>query len=426
MSILSLYRCFTRLCAPVFERILIKRAKIGKEDPARLDERRGIASSLTRPDGQLFWLHAASVGEAQSALVLINRLLTAYPQSYVLVTSGTVTSATLMGKKLPERAFHQYIPLDHPAWVARFLDFWRPDFAIWMESELWPNLLQGVRERAIPAALVNARMSDRSYKRWKKMRGGIGQLLGAFSIIIAQNELDAVRFSALGAVNVHTSGNLKYSAAPLPYDAAALEVLSTEIGSRPVWVYASTHAGEEALACRVHTVLRAKYPQLLTIVVPRHPERRNEIEAVCVDSGLQIRLRSRGDGIHGASIYIADTLGELGLFYRIAPISLIGRSFSDDGGGGHNPIEAAQLGSAVLSGPDFMYQKELFEEMLAHEAALVLQDEAALVAALDKLLSDADALAKLQRNGAAFVESKARIVDDVETCLYPLINKAFS
>jgi 3-deoxy-D-manno-octulosonic-acid transferase len=422
MSVLSLYRGITRVCAPLFERILLKRADNGKEDTARLNERRGIAS-IKRPDGVLFWLHAASVGEAQSALILINRLLNTYPDAHILVTSGTVTSAELMGKKLPARAFHHYVPLDHPEWVDRFLDFWRPNFAFWMESELWPNLVNGLKVRRIPSVLINARMSDRSYKRWKLLGGMASLLIAAFDVVFAQTASDADRYSKLGALEVYNGGNVKYSAAPLPYDENDLASLEAVIAGRPIWLYASTHAGEEALACRVHAALKARYPELLTIIVPRHPERRDLIKHECRTSGLAASLRSRG-AMPDRDIYIADTLGELGLFYRLAPISLIGRSFSDDGGGGHNPIEAAQLGSAVLTGPRYMYQREIFDEMLEFDAALVAQDESDLISKLDALLADTERLSALQNNGTAFVESKARIIDDIEARLYPLINKA--
>lgn len=423
---LRAYIVLTFLLGWVFDFLLQRRARRGREDLSCLDERRGLAG-LARPSGRLIWLHAASVGESQSALRLIDDLLARYPQAHVLVTTGTVTSARLMGKKLPARAVHQYYPLDRADWTAQFLAHWRPDFALFMESELWPNMLHAVRQAAIPAALLNARLSARSAKRWRVFKGSAQHLLGAFQVIFAQTQGDAQAFESLGAKDVRVSGNIKYSALPLSYDRAAFSALEHAFQGRPLWLYASTHEGEEALACHVHKTLLQSFPDLLTLIVPRHPDRRSEIAATCTQAGLSYALRGDGHYVPEASdaVYIADTLGELGLFYRLAPLAVIGRSFSADGGGGHNPIEAAQLGAAVLSGAHVQYQQEIFDEMLASGAAQQLQKPEDLAPAVEALLRDPVALAQLQQKGAAFVAAKEDILHAVEVALWPLLDQCF-
>jgi 3-deoxy-D-manno-octulosonic-acid transferase len=405
---------------PFLRFLLARRIRKGKEDPARLPERIG-AAGLPRPPGPLLWLHAASVGEAQSALILLDALMARDPALHVLVTTGTVTSAALMQRRLPPCAFHQYAPLDHPAWIAAFLDHWRPDRVLWMESELWPNMLGAVRARGIPAALVNACLSPRSLRRWRRLPRAIGAILSTFTIILAQTDDDAQSFRTLGAQNVVVTDNLKYAAAPLPLDDKALAALLTAVGARPVWVYASTHEGEEDMACRLHKALAAHLPDLLTIIVPRHPNRSESIAATCAKHGLPAALRSTGAlPSKGDALYIADTLGELGLFYRIAPVACIGRSFSNDGGGGHNPIEAAQLGCAVIHGPHVQNEESLYSKMNEAGAALRLKDEKDFEGQLRRLLTDTRACDMLRERGAAFVLTKAQILPRVLAALTPL------
>lgn len=409
---------------PFLRFLLSRRARKGKEDPARLPERMGTPGH-PRPPGPLLWLHAASVGEAQSALILLDALLARDPALHVLVTTGTVSSAGLMTRRLPARALHQYAPLDHPAWVASFLDHWRPDHVLWMESELWPNMLAAIRARKIPAALVNARLSPRSVRRWQKLRGAIAELLSTFAVILAQTDEDAANFRSLGAPHVTVTDNLKYAAAPLPLDDAALPALFTAVGARPLWVYASTHDGEEDLACRLHKSLAAQLPDLLTIIVPRHPDRRAAIAETCTRHGLTARLRSTGGAPqNGDAVYIADTMGELGLFYRLAPVACIGRSFSNDGGGGHNPIEAAQLGCAVIHGPHIQNLQALFDEMNKAGAALRLSDEADFETQLRRLLTDSTTCDALRERGANFVMTKAQILNRVVGDLSPVLAAA--
>lgn len=422
---LRLYRRLTARSEKLLQKLLQKRLEQGKEDPARLWERMGMAKR-ERPQGPLTWLHAASVGEAQSALILIEHILKARPDMHILLTTGTRTSAESIGQKLPPGAFHQYLPLDHPVWVKRFMDHWRPDLALWMESELWPNLILEIKERGIMAALVNARLSDKSYARWKWFPKTAEALLETFSAVLAQTGPDYTRYRELGARWALVTDNLKYSARPLPADEDSLRLIAAKMAGRKNWVYASTHAGEEDMACRLHAILKNNWPDLLTVIVPRHPDRGEEIEALCRSQRLRAQRRSvdpAGGPEPDTDIYIADTMGELGLFYRIAPIACIGRSFSKDGGGGHNPLEAAQLGCAVLHGPNVQYQKEIYEEMQKADAVLSPGDERHFLTMLQDLLEKPEYLSHMQKKAGAFAATKTGVIGRVMEALKPMLEK---
>ncbi len=401
------------------------RMKKGKEDAARLQERMG-KTGVPRPEGTLVWLHAASVGEAQSALILIDAVLKEDEKLHMLVTTGTLTSAQFLAPKLPSRVIHQFYPLDHPAWVAQFLDHWKPNAALWMESELWPNMLMALQERKIPAALVNARLSGKSYQKWRLFGKIAKTLLDTFSLILAQTQRDQAYFEDLGAQNVTVTDNLKYSANPLPVSEEDLKKLSAALLGRPVWLYASTHEGEEYIACRIHQILRNKIPDLLTIIVPRHPDRRDDIIKTIESHRLSYTVRGAALALPGSedNVYLADTIGELGLFYRIAPVACIGRSFSRDGGGGHNPIEAVQLRCGVLHGPHVQFQQDIYNEMDREGAALRLSDEAHFRQTLQKLMTEEEALTELQEKGAAYAAGKTAVIDRVMEKLMPMLKKA--
>jgi 3-deoxy-D-manno-octulosonic-acid transferase len=421
-GLLTLYQSITRAGWPFLELLLKMRMRRGKEDPARLPERMG-SPSRARPQGRVVWVHAASVGEAQSAMILINAMGGLGENINVLVTTGTTTSATLMERRLPAFAFHQYVPLDHPVWVGNFLNHWKPDLALWMESELWPNTLLALKERNIPAVLINARLSDKSFRNWSYAKDAAQKVIGCFGLIFAQTEKDASHYRALGAKNVTVSDNIKYSAAPLPHDEIALSALKLSIGERRVWVYASTHAAEEALSCRVHKTLKEKIPDLLTIIVPRHPQRREEIAGVCFENGVKFTLRSNNTALPAIDddIYIVDTLGELGLFYTLCDIAMIGRSFSDDGGGGHNPVEAAQLGCAVITGPNNQYQRQIYDDMQDGGAVIQVGSEEELVGVLDGLFSNPEKLAQIKNQTENFTACKVHVIDRVLEHLSPFL-----
>ena len=335
--------------APALRLWLHLRLRRGKEIADRLAERRG-RERTSRPPGRLLWLHAASVGETVSILPVLAALEAQDPALTILVTTGTVTSAALLAQRVGARprVLHRFVPLDVPAWVGRFLDHWRPDAAGFVESELWPNLLAACRRRRIPLMLVNARLSARSHARWSRLPGFARHVLGGFSLIQAQTPADAERLSGLGAGRVTAPGDLKFAAPKLPVDPAALARLRIELDGRPVWLAASTHPGEEALVFDVHRRLAPAHPGLLTILVPRHPERGAKIAEEAGD--VAVTRRADGEGPPSQGVWLCDTLGEMGLWYRLAPIVFVGRSLLPPGGG-QNPLEPARLGCAIAVGP---------------------------------------------------------------------------
>ncbi len=350
--ILPLYAAAATFGSPVLRLMLARRLRRGRELAARLPERWGH-DPAPRPPGRLIWLHAASVGETMSVLPVLEAL--ARVPAQVLITTGTVTSAQLLDRRLPELGLdrfvrHRFVPLDVPAWAARFLDHWQPDVAGFVESEVWPNLIIACRRRAVPMVLVNARLSARSHAMWRRAPGLARCLFGAFDRVQAQSEADAARLRALGGRNVTAPGNLKYAAVELPADAAELARLRTLLVGRPVWLAASTHPGEEAIAAAVHAALVQHHPGLLTIVVPRHPERGAAIATELADQ----RIARRGlgeDPPPDAGLWIGDTLAELGLFIRLAGPVFVGKS--SGGAGRAEPAGTGPAGPACRRGPAY-------------------------------------------------------------------------
>ena len=416
-----LYRAATEPLAPLAIVYLNRRRRQGKEDPCRFRERRGIAGAA-RPKGALLWIHAASVGEATAVLALIERLLQARPTLEILVTTGTVTSAHLLESRLPARARHQFAPVDLPRWIARFLEHWRPDLAIWVESELWPNLILATHARGIPMALVNGRMSARSYARWQRWAGLIGPMLEAFAVCLAQDDEQAKRLQHLGAREVGTVGDLKAAAAALPVDGRQFEELGRQIYARPLWLAASTHTGEEEIAARVHHQVATAHPGLLTIIVPRHPARGDAIEAMLTARGLRVARRCRGEPITDQTdVYLADTIGELGLFYRLAGIAFVGGSLVAKVG--HNPFEAARLGCAVLHGPDTRNCTHMAAELTAAGAAETVSDANGLARAVSVLLNDQRLQAERAAAGKRVTAASSDILDTVLMRLAPWLDR---
>jgi 3-deoxy-D-manno-octulosonic-acid transferase len=376
---LRFYRSASRAAGPVIAwPLLAWRLNRGKENPARMAERHGHASR-PRPTGPLVWLHGASVGELLAVIPLIERICAM--NFAALVTSGTVSSAALAEQRLPPGAVHQFIPLDAPRFIGRFLDHWRPDLAVFIESDLWPNLILAGAERAIPLILINGRLSERSFSRWRRVPGVIAALLKRFDLCLTQSNADMQRYAQLGARHVSSVGNLKLDVPAPPVDQAALRKLKSIIGTRPVIAAASTHAGEEAAIISAHRRLRIKSPALLTIIAPRHPERGPGIAEAAKAAGFSVALRSRGEAPKpNVDIFVADTLGELGLIYRLAPIAFMGGSLASHGG--QNPIEAIRLGAAVVHGPNVWNFAEIYATLDAAHAAELIADEEALTACL--------------------------------------------
>ena len=349
MVLLFVYRIFIFLATPFILILLWYRRHKGKEDPVRHAERLG-RKLPPRPKGQLIWMHGASVGECLSMMPLINRILEKNPKCHIMVTSGTVTSAGLMQKRLPDRAFHVYVPVDMTGPCRRFVRHFRPDTVLWFESEFWPNLLSEIHRAKVPLVLLNGRISDRSFRRWQRFLWVIRPVLGLFTLVFGQTEEDARRLRVLGAPDAACVGNIKCAAPPAPYDEQVLADLLKKIGDRPCWVGGSTHPDEEAQMADVHKHLLEQFPDLLTISAPRHPERRDEIRAAFEKRGLRVAVRSTGDTITSQTqVYLADTLGEMGLIYRLAPIVFVGGSLIPFGG--QNMLEPMRLGRVVMIGP---------------------------------------------------------------------------
>ncbi len=381
---LRVYRKLSFAMVPLAPAVIKRRLKLGKEDPERVSERRGMSADI-RPSGPLVWIHGASVGEVLAAAALIEKLRALNLR--ILVTSGTVTSAAIVAKRFPPDVIHQYVPYNSPRYVARFLDHWRPSLALFIESDLWPNLILSSAARRLPMVLINGRMSHRSFPRWRRVSGTISALLGQFDICLAQSQVDAERFSALGSRNVLTTGNLKLDVPAPPADPAKLEKLMAVTRGRPIVLAASTHPGEEELLADAHRTLAGYFPQLLTVIVPRHPDRGELVARTIGATGLNVALRSREELPTAVTdIYVADTMGELGLFYRLAPIVFMGGSLVEHGG--QNPIEAVKLGASIVHGPHVFNFTDVYEALDAAGGARRADSPDALMKQLGRLLSD--------------------------------------
>ncbi len=403
---LKAWRLLTRLLSPLAPLLLRERAARGKEDWARLNERLGL-SGLPRPEGRLVWVHGASVGESLSALPLLQRLQQS-SNIHVLVTSGTVTSAAMMSQRLPAGAVHQFVPLDTPSAVTRFLDHWKPDVGLFVESDLWPNLLLAAKARGVRLALVNARISAASAERWRRARKSITALLSTFDLVLAQDEEIATRFTKLGARNVEAVGSLKADAPPLAADEEALAQLRQAIGDRPVLLAAQTHPGEDETVLPAHDLLRTEFPDLLTILVPRHTARGADLEMLC--GARHAVRRSTGDQITAeVAIYIADTMGEMGLFYRLAPFCFLGGTLVPLGG--HNALEPAQLHCAVLAGPHTQNAPRAFDAVLNAQGFGRIASSADLAREAARLLGDANAAREAGEAAARGAASQSGAVD---------------
>lgn len=388
---LRAYRMFSAAMTPFTPLLLARRLRRGKEHRLRLPERRGV-SVMARPPGPLVWLHGASVGELISVLPLIERLRAR--EVNVLVTSGTVSSSGLAEQRLPRDVIHQFVPLDVPMFVRRFLDHWQPDLALFVESDLWPNIMVETSRRGVPMMLINGRLSETSFKRWRYFPVTIGDLLGRLDLCLARTLADARRFSDLGAPRVVTTGDLKLDVPAPPADKTKLAELNAAIGGRPVISAASTHAGEETPVIDAHRRLRVNFPSLLTIIVPRHPERGAGVAEIARATGLKTKLRSRGEMPDATTdVYVADTVGELGIIYRLAPIVFVGGSLVRHGG--QNPIEPAKLGAAILHGPHVWNFADIYATLDKAHGAETITDPSKLTAGFGAMLAQAEARARV-------------------------------
>jgi 3-deoxy-D-manno-octulosonic-acid transferase len=414
---LRVYRKLSFAMVPLAAVLIKRRLKLGKEDPTRVGERRGISDDV-RPHGPLVWIHGASVGEVLAAAALIEKLRALNLR--ILLTSGTVTSAAIVAKRFPPDVIHQYVPYDSPRYVARFLDHWHPSLALFIESDLWPNLILASAARRLPMVLINGRMSQRSFPRWRRVINTISALLGRFDVCLAQSQLDADRFAALGSRNVVTTGNLKLDVPAPPADPAKLERLMSMTRGRPIVVAASTHPGEEEILIEAHKTLAGFFPRLLTVIVPRHADRGEAIARTIAASGLHPSLRSREElPTATTDIYLADTMGELGLFYRLAPIVFMGGSLVEHGG--QNPIEAVKLGASIVHGPHVFNFTDVYEALDAAGGARRADGLEALVKQLGQLLADPEAREASLAASERVVEQLGGALERTLTALEPYL-----
>ncbi len=408
-----------RLLAPLVALRMRKRVEQDMEDPARFGERQGYPSR-PRPPGRMFWVHAAGEGEAMSALTLVTGLLEVDEALSVLLTSETAASARLIQEHLPKRSMHQYLPYDQDIAIDNFLDHWHPDGAIWVESEFWPNLVTATRALDIPMLLINARISEDSFRGWRRAPDMIRDMLACFDLCIAQSLPDVGRLATLGAHNAACVGNLKAAAPPLPADERVLERLLRSIGGRPAWLAAGIDAGEETAVARAHIRLREDVPDLLTIVAPRDTGRGEAISESYRRQRLNVARRSGLEPIRTESeVYVADTIGDMGLFYRLARIVFIGGSLANYGG--HNPLEASSLDSAVICGPHMDDHDDLVCELVGKGAVHEIENAQALGDALLALLGDSAAVARSAEAGLAYIADGPRVLESMVREIMPYV-----
>ena len=410
---IGIYNTLVRTLYPiVIRRYIEKRKKMGKEDVKRFNERVGRPTK-PRPAGRLIWLHGASVGESISMLPLINRLLEIYPDAHVMVTTGTTTSAEVMAKRLPERAFHQYLPIDNPVFAARFIRHWQPTIALWFESEFWPGMLSTIKRRNIPLILINGRISNKSFKRWQQFDFVIKEILDCFTACLGQSEEDAYRLRALGAKDAMCLGNLKYAGLPIPVDEEKKKEIQDEIGERPVWLVSSTHNDEEAKIGRYLKELSAKHEGLLTIIAPRHPTRGVEIRDILQDKyQLKTALRSANEKIQPETeVYIADTIGEMGIWYELCPIVFIGGSLIPHGG--QNFMEPSRCRDAVIVGPHMHNFTDAMNRAKRADGIIQVDETVDLIDMVDQLLSNKELLEAKRSLAYNWATSEAKVLDGI-------------
>jgi 3-deoxy-D-manno-octulosonic-acid transferase len=411
------YRAAGLALRPLVPLVLAARARRGKEDPARAGERYGIAAH-PRPAGRVIWVHAASVGETNAVIPLVARLTAA--GFAVVFTSTTITSAEIAAQRLPKGAVHQFGVLDVASYVDRFLAHWRPDLAILVESEIWPTVITRLAGAHVPLVVVNGRLSERSFRGWRRFSLVARALFSRIALALAQSDEDGARFAALGARQVSVTGNLKFDTPPLDADAGEVERLRSAIGQRPVWIAASTHAGEEEIVAEAHRHLRERHPDLLTIVAPRHPERGGAVRDMLAARRLTVAQRSRGEPLlREIDVYLADTLGELGLFYRVAPIAFLGGSLVPHGG--QNPIEPTRLDAAVLHGPHVHNFAAVYGELDAAVPVAPIADAAGLAAAVGQLVGNPRLRADRASAAAAALAPLSGALEATMKALHPYL-----
>ncbi|SFI57602.1 3-deoxy-D-manno-octulosonic-acid transferase [Phyllobacterium sp. CL33Tsu] len=415
--VLGTYRWIGAATFPIVGAYVAFRASKGKEERGRQGERYGVAS-VARPSGPLIWVHAASVGETSAVTPLVEAIVDM--DIHVVLTTGTVTSAKMVQERLGDRVIHQYVPLDLKPAVDRFLTHWQPDLAIICESEIWPMTILELGTRRVPQVLVNGRLSDRSFASWHKRPSIAEALFENLAHVVAQSDIDGERFRALGARPVTVSGNLKVDTAVPPVNNTELAAMQRMIGTRKTWAAISTHQGEEEIVAQVHHMLKARHRDLLTIIVPRHPDRAPEIAEAIEKMGMKVALRSKADQIElDTDIYLGDTIGDMGLYLRLAEIAFVGRSLTAQGG--QNPLEPAMLKSAILSGRNVQNFRDSYQRLIKNGAAKLVRDKDMLAGAVNYLFNNPEERQVMIDAGLKTVEDMRGSLDRTLTALEPFI-----
>lgn len=416
------YKFLISLLFPlIYVTYIYKRRKSGKEHATRFNERLGLYT-YPRPEGRLVWMHGASVGEAISMLPVIDKLLKEDDNLFVMVTTGTLTSAEIMAKRLPKRAFHQFIPFDVPKFAQRLLDYYHPDAAMWFESEFWPSLLSETHNRHIPLILVNGRISDKSFAVWKKFKFAAQEILDCFTLCLGQSEQDRKRLEFLGAKKTVCFGNIKYAGIPLPVDEKKLAAIKEKIGNRPLFLISSTHHNEEEqLAVHFDFLLR-DIPNLLILVVPRHPNRGNEVAEMFKHKGYKTAQRSKAEDIEKDTVvYVADTIGEMGLWYKLSTITFVGGSLIPHGG--QNFMEPARDKNAVIVGPNMQNFKEMLARAQAAHAVWQVHSSSDVIDEVIHLFDDPELLKQRQNDAYEWTAKEARVLEGICAVLKEALKK---
>ncbi len=415
-----LYKFFCFSMFPLILTFYMVRKFRGKEDLYRFSERKGLAT-IDRPNGKLVWLHCASVGEAQSALPIIKKLIKEIDANF-LITTGTISSYQIIKKRVPKKVYHQYIPIDLNRYNKRFLKYWNPDLVLWFESELWPNILLLLQERNIKHLIINARMSEKSFQKWKYFPSTAKKILSGFDLCITQSKEDSIKFKFFGTENVIDLVNIKYFVPKLDVESDQLKFFTNSFKGRKVWLAASTHEGEELLVADIHISLSKKIPNLLTIIAPRHPNRRKSIEKMLLEKKLDFSIRSRGEiPDFKTDIYLADSIGEMGLWYSICKIVFLGKSII--GKGGQNPIEPSLFGCAVICGSHVENFSEVVRELLNVEAIIQIDSMEDIQNELFMLLNNVNHASDIGIKAKNFVINKSKFIDKFFEKIMPEIEK---
>lgn len=415
---LRAYLALTALAAPVARRHLQARLGRGKEDAERWHEKRGVASAA-RPEGPLAWLHAVGVGEVLALPGLARALMAERPGLKVLITSSSRTSAEALAPNLPEGAIHQFLPLDIQRWRRRFLDHWRPDLAVFAERDLWPGFIREAHRRGIPLALVNARVNVASARAKSRARGLYGELFSRFALIEAQDEATARALVALGAPEgrLAVTGSLKTAAAPLA-DRPERAKVETALAGRRLWLAASTHPGDETAVAEAHVMLLSRDPDACLILAPRDPGEAEAARRGLERRGIDAALLPEGNlPPRPAQAYVLARIGQLGLWYRVAPVAFVGGSLAEVGG--HNPWEPARLDCAILHGPNTWNFAADYAALGEARAAREVRTAAELAEAL----ADPDTLA-MRHSAAALAARNAALPQQMARRLLRLMGDA--